>query len=196
MRCEKNWDAETVMEKCLCNRPDDVRHAKRVRDLCEVIIEQLPEEWKQGIDKQLLIDAALLHDVGKEQEKITGQAHNEIVPQVLRALDVEDEKLFEVIRVHKGSFVPRCAEREAAILRIADKIDKLNKVGEKLEKKSKKPDKMIEKFKDAVEKYQKALGKVERYFGEAGKAEAQTIARACNIVFEEVRDNVGRKMQN
>lgn len=196
MRCEKNWDAENVMEKCLCNRPDDVRHAKRVRDLCEAIIEQLPEEWKQGINVQLLMDAALLHDAGKEQEKITGQAHNEIAPQVLRKFGIEDAELFEMIRVHKGPFVPRCAEREAAILRIADKIDKLNKVEEKLEKKSKKPDKMIEKFKDAVEKYQKALGKVEGYFGEDGKAEAETIAHACNIVFEEVRDNVGRKIQN
>lgn len=189
---ERTWNAEDVLNGCLNGTmPDIVRHSKRVRELCESIIKELPEEFKQGIDQQLVYDAAILHDVGKPREKVTGEDHNEIAQELLKARGLDDEKLFEVIRVHKERFDPRFADQEAMILRMADKIDKLNKVKEKFANEKKGADKLKKKYQNAEEKYEKELGKVKSYFTAAGRQEVfQTIACACNIVFEAVRQRI------
>lgn len=118
-------------------RQRQINHARRVCNICERIVGCLDDEWRWEIDIELLYKAAILHDIGKweEEERKKGrknnekkEKHNKLAAGVLESLNIRGDELFEIIRVHRKKFNPPLeVAAEAAILRMADKIDKLYK---------------------------------------------------------------------
>ena len=129
-------------------------HSKNVCSICEDIALQLE---KSGINvrKKLLKKVAYLHDIGKAYRK--GDAHPFM--SVICMYDIFDSsgkkgkkyawKLGQIIIAHKGIFCsPKCVAIEAAILRMADKIDKYNKSNCSLEAAEKSDKKSLKKIKE------------------------------------------------
>lgn len=147
-------------------------HSENVCRICEDIALQLE---KNGIKvrKKLLKKAAYLHDIGKAYRK--GDAHPFM--SVICMYDIFDcsgeerkeyaWKLGQIIIAHKGIFCPPvCVAIEAAILRMADKIDKYSKPQYSL--------------KEAEESCKKSLKKIKEYFRENDRAdEFEKIKVAC-----------------
>lgn len=129
-------------------------HTEGVVSICLEILSRLPQESQLLVDPELLNAAAVLHDVAKFDDK---DDHHKLAESVIlknRALlgeEVDDEDieiLGSIIRAHKGDkFKPdedyAC---EAAILRMADKID------------------MLRRGKDKQNKYQESIDNIKEFF--------------------------------
>lgn len=108
----------------------DFLHVMRVYKLCLIIAEDYPE-----VDLDILITAALLHDIarGKEEE---GYDHAvlsaEIAEKFLRKIGYPEEKIERVkhcILTHRFRGKIRPMTIEAKILSDADKLDALGAIG-------------------------------------------------------------------
>ncbi|SHJ05333.1 HD domain-containing protein [Anaerovibrio lipolyticus DSM 3074] len=102
-----------------------IKHSERVVKLCEDYAKKLNIK---GTDRAVLIKAAWLHDVGRIIDK---EKHNEVkiiknVFKIYKYDDSDKEDIIELISNHKGKFCPARLKLRSAILRICDKIDKLN----------------------------------------------------------------------
>lgn len=128
-------------------------HTEGVVSVCLEILSALPPQSRLLVDPELLNAAAILHDVAKFDDK---DDHHKLAESVilkncaLWGEDVDDEDieaLGSIIRAHKGKFKPdedyAC---EAAILRMADKID------------------MLRRGKDKQNKYEEGIDKIKEYF--------------------------------
>ena len=110
-------------------------HTKRVVALCEEFADKYPD----AVDRELLLDAAWLHDIAKYR---ADKKHND-PEKVLKLLkkyelgsDIDDiEAVADVIAVHKGEFAPWDNELESAVLRLCDKLDGFEKGKENAEEK-------------------------------------------------------------
>lgn len=156
-------------------------HSKNACRICEDIALQLE---KNGIKvrKKLLKKAAYLHDIGKAYRK--GDAHPFM--SVICMYDIFDcsgeegkmyaWKLGQIIIAHKGDFCPpEDVAVEAAILRMADKIDKYNKSKYSLEK--------------AEKSCKKSLKKIKKYFHDNGLDDKfKQIKTACEDERKEATD--------
>ena len=139
---------------CLKEKMDGhLLHTKRVLTICSEIAEALPPEGRSLVNRELLSSAAVLHDIAKFDDR---DDHHKIAEKEIAGhidcLNWEADgfamkTLGSVIRAHKGSFEPEedCA-CEAAILRMADKIDMLRWDGDK------------------KKEYKRGLEKIEEYF--------------------------------
>lgn len=147
-------------------------HSENVCKICEDITSQLKTS-EIKVRKGLLKKAAYLHDIGKANCR--GDVHPFMsVVNMYNHFNCSGkdnkkyaQKLSHIIIAHKGFFCPpKCVAIEAAILRMADKIDKYNKSNCSLE---------------AAEKsYKKSLGKIEIYFCNNGlDDEFEQIKVAC-----------------
>lgn len=147
-------------------------HSENVCKICKDIALELKTGGIE-VDKKLLKKAAYLHDIGKAD--YDGGAHPYMsLVYMYNTFDCSERKkeeyawkLGQIIIAHKGIFCPpKCVAIEAAILRMADKIDKYNKSNCSLE---------------AAEKsYKKSLGKIEIYFCNNGlDDEFEQIKVAC-----------------
>lgn len=147
-------------------------HSENVCKICKNIISH-PEMSTIKVDDKLLKKAAYLHDIGKAYRK--GDAHPFM--SVICMYDIFDcsgeerkeyaWKLGQIIIAHKGIFCPPvCVAKEAAILRMADKVDKYSKPQYSL--------------KEAEESCKKSLKKIKEYFRENDRAdEFEKIKVAC-----------------
>lgn len=105
-------------------------HTLRVTRLCVEIGEA------EGADKQILIPAALFHDVARPLEKETGIPHEEegarIAEEYLRSNGLEEDcirAIVHAIRSHRYSTGTKPETPEAKILSDADKLDAMGAVG-------------------------------------------------------------------
>ena len=105
-------------------------HTLRVRQLCLLI------GAKEDADLEILEAAALLHDIGRPEEEVTGESHAEIGANMaiafLATTTFPSKKLSKVasaIRTHRFSenYQPKTIEGE--ILSDADKIDAMGALG-------------------------------------------------------------------
>lgn len=156
-------------------------HSENVCKICKNIISH-PEMSTIKVDDKLLKKAAYLHDIGKAYRK--GDAHPFM--SVICMYDIFDcsgeegkmyaWKLGQIIIAHKGDFCPpEDVAVEAAILRMADKIDKYNKSKYSLEK--------------AEKSCKKILKKIKKYFHDNGLDDKfKQIKTACEDERKEATD--------
>ena len=122
---------ESVVKALFYEDNSTFEHSMRVYKICRNIVHRLEEG---EIEPQFgqLYTAAYLHDIGKKD--ITGDAHPFASVVLMHKLfDCDSEKdnrkfahqIGSIIVSHKGYFCPHSSIAiEAAILRIADKIDR------------------------------------------------------------------------
>ncbi|MFX1575587.1 MAG: HD domain-containing protein [Promethearchaeota archaeon] len=105
-------------------------HTLRVRQLCLLIGE------KEGADLEILEAAALLHDIGRPEEEVTGESHAKVGANMavafLATTSFPNEKLPKIasaIQTHRFSEkkIPEVLEGE--ILSDADKLDAMGALG-------------------------------------------------------------------
>lgn len=147
-------------------------HSENVCKICKDIALELKTGGIE-VDKKLLKKAAYLHDIGKAD--YDGGAHPYMsLVYMYNTFDCSERKkeeyawkLGQIIIAHKGIFCPPvCVAKEAAILRMADKIDKYSKPQYSL--------------KEAEESCKKSLKKIKEYFRENDWAdEFERIKVAC-----------------
>lgn len=148
-------------------------HSTQVADISMSIIAKIDMNIKED-EKKLVYKAAILHDIAKFDDE---DKHNKKAKEVLYEFCKEDEdfeQLCSIIKYHKGKFKPdKGIAVIAAILRMADKIDKFNK-----------------NKNNAEEKYGKSLKKIKKYFKDNGlKEEFKKIKKACKKVKKEIVEN-------
>lgn len=142
-----------------------VAHSKRVLEICKKIVTYYDDDLEEEM-KKLLYISAMFHDIAKFDDN---KRHHKKAKNVLNIMFKEDEhydKVCRIIACHKKEFIP---EKDilipAAILRIADKIDKINK----------------DKIGDFVDKYSSSMEKIKESFIKNGK-DFEKFKEACDIV--------------
>jgi uncharacterized protein len=105
-------------------------HTERVVSMCRLIGE------KEHADLQVLVPAALLHDIARPLEKEKGLPHESegarMAGEFLSSLHYDDARILAIcaaIRTHRFRSEEKPASREAKILSDADKLDALGAVG-------------------------------------------------------------------
>ncbi|MFA5267986.1 MAG: HD domain-containing protein [Methanoregula sp.] len=105
-------------------------HVLRVVYLCEVIGKE------ENADMEILLPAALFHDIARPVETQTGVPHEEAGAQMaeeyLRSIRYDGEripKIAHAIRTHRYRSLAKPETLEARILSDADKLDALGAVG-------------------------------------------------------------------
>lgn len=160
----------------------DKKHSKRVCRLCKKIVKRLKNNSVDNIQSDLLYKAAYLHDIGKAN--YDGDAHPYMsVVCMYDSFDCSGKKsrkyarrISHIIIAHKSDFCPpKDVAIEAAILRMADKIDKYNKSKYSLVK--------------AEKSCKKSLKKIKKYFHDNGLDEKfKQIKTACEDERKEATD--------
>jgi uncharacterized protein len=105
-------------------------HTLRVRQLCLLL------GSKEGADLEVLEAAALLHDIGRPEEEVTGESHAKVGANMavayLATTSFPKEKLPKVasaIQTHRFSENKTPESLEGEILSDADKIDAMGALG-------------------------------------------------------------------
>lgn len=105
-------------------------HTLRVTRLCKLIGQA------EGADMDVLIPAALLHDIARPAEKERGIPHElegaRMAEELLTTMGYDPERIFLIagaIRTHRYRSDERPATAEAKILSDADKLDALGAIG-------------------------------------------------------------------
>ena len=149
---------------------DIMTHTERVVKICKKIIKHLDIDKHT---KKIIYRAAIFHDITKLIEDSELKNHNELVGELLDDYfesDKDLEMITSIIKYHKGEFEPdEDVAVAAAILRMADKIDKFNKKDKKAEK----------KYKDNLEV-------IKEYFEKNGIEGFEEFEKSCDKVKEEI----------
>jgi uncharacterized protein len=105
-------------------------HVLRVVSLCELIGKE------EKADMEVLLPAALFHDIARPEEKETGIPHEEagarMAEQYLRSIRYEEvriQRITHAIRTHRYRSGEKPGTLEARILSDADKLDAMGAVG-------------------------------------------------------------------
>jgi uncharacterized protein len=105
-------------------------HTERVVSMCRLIGE------KEHADLQVLVPAALLHDIARPLEKEKGLPHEEegarMAEEFLSSLHYDETRILAIcaaIRTHRFSSGKNPESLEAKILSDADKLDAMGAVG-------------------------------------------------------------------
>ncbi len=105
-------------------------HVLRVVSLCEIIGRE------ERADMEILIPAALFHDIARPSEKETGLPHEkagaEMAEKYLRSIRYDEDRIPEIlhaIRTHRYRSSEKPETPEARILSDADKLDAMGAVG-------------------------------------------------------------------
>lgn len=152
-------------------------HSERVYKICKEIYGKLPSTVVQQINKKMLYRAAFLHDIAKfDDNGIHNMIAGIIIKEYFNELDCDDfARLCSVIRCHRKRFDPdKNVIIEAAILRMADKIDKVRRNQKK-----------VKKLKKACKVYKKNRKKVKRYLKEIKYPFRRELISACNACVKE-----------
>lgn len=144
---------QQILLECVSDR-DIIRHSARVADLCLQLAGRFRGEI---INRRLLWDAAWLHDVARIKIPWDDEHHKPKkvrakIKRYVRASYMDD--LTKIIKRHRKKFDPEEYKLESAILRVCDKLDKLNKA---LEKKTavKADEKRIEAIESCIKSFEK-----------------------------------------
>ena len=135
-------------------RPKRADHTRRVVGFCQELADRFPEG---RLDRQLLLDAAWLHDIAKDRDE---ERHNDplVVRSMLAGYSVEADldAVTAVIAGHDApSGAPVRSPLESAALRLCNRMDKFNRAREK--------DKAEKKLEKAREKCNKTVRNLRRY---------------------------------
>lgn len=142
-------------------------HVKRVLFLCEEFIAR-----GVSVDANLLLEAAILHDIAKADHKKEHSKKN-VLEKVLPSKGVDPKNviiLCDIIANHNGTFAPLCFSFEATILRLCDKLDKFNKGQE-----------------DANRKCIKSANKIEKHFEKSPPVDHDSLEKIL-IIYQEMFD--------
>ena len=143
-----------------------VAHSKRVLEICKKIVTYYDDDLEEEM-KKLLYISAMFHDISKFDDN--KKRHHKEAKKVLKSMFQKGKQLKKVCRIiacHKGKFNPKDDILiPAAILRIADKIDKINK----------------DKIDDFVDKYSSSMEKIKESFIKNGK-DFEKFKEACDKV--------------
>lgn len=141
-----------------------VEHTERVVEISSKIVDIL------GVDKytkEIISKSAIFHDIAKFDDN---EKHNKRAKEILKGLFEEDnelKKIGDIIACHRGRFNPReDIAIPAAVLRIADKLDKINK-------------NKLDKF---VTTYTKSMKLIEESFKCSDNKTCEKLREACEIV--------------
>lgn len=104
-----------------------------------------------------MIAAAWLHDIARYEAK---KEHNipEKVEEVLKKCDGYDklshrlQDILEIVSAHKGEFEPKKNILECAVLRVCEKLDKINENETSHKKAQEKYEESLEEVKDCFDK--------------------------------------------
>jgi len=112
------------------NGSHGMEHVMRVVRLCELI------GTREHADMDILIPAALLHDIARPDEKALGIPHEirgaGMAEEYLSSIGCREDLVMEItraIRTHRYRSVSRPESLEARILSDADKLDAMGAVG-------------------------------------------------------------------
>ncbi len=98
-------------------------HTERVIEICRIL------GTKLGADMDILMPAAILHDVGRKYDN-HAQRGAEIAREILQDLDYSKvDEIVHVIDVHSFSAGGKAKTLEAQILSDADKLDAMGAMG-------------------------------------------------------------------
>lgn len=124
---------EIVQDKLTCSA-HNLDHVMRVYNLCKLLA-----KYEENVDSDILIPAALLHDIARveESEDKTGKTDHavlgsEIASDILKALGYDDEKIEKIkhcITTHRFRTDNEPKTIEAKILFDSDKLDAIGAVG-------------------------------------------------------------------
>ena len=155
-----------------------VEHTERVVEISSKIVDVL------GVDKytkEIICRSAIFHDIAKFEDN---EEHNKRAKKVLKRIFMEDEdlkKIFKIIEYHKGDFKPnRDIVIPSAVLRIADKLDKINK------------NKIVE-FDNA---YKSSMKKIKKTFKKYKIKDYKGFKNTCKIVKKQIKCNVKKEIYN
>ena len=128
MKRELYNEIENYMKSCVKETAHDREHIYRVLGNCIKIAEN-----ETNVDYDILLAAALLHDIGRDGKK---KNHNEIGAEMaekfLKTIDFPQEKVVTVcdaIRTHNNESYGKQETIEAKILYDADKLDAVGIMG-------------------------------------------------------------------
>ena len=128
MNRELYKEIENYMKSCVKETAHDREHIYRVLGNCIKIAEN-----ETNVDYDILLAAALLHDIGRDGKK---KKHNEVGAEMaekfLKTIDFPQEKVVTVcdaIRTHNNESYGKQASTEAKILYDADKLDAVGIMG-------------------------------------------------------------------
>jgi len=124
---------EIVQEKLTCSA-HNLDHVFRVYNLCLLI-----SKYEEGVDLEILIPSALLHDIARVEESNdkTGEIDHavlgsELAENILRTLEYEEEKIEKIkhcITTHRFRTGNQPTTIEAKILFDSDKLDAIGATG-------------------------------------------------------------------
>lgn len=120
-------DCEKLLKKVLQEEEEEegiIGHSNRVKEIASQIVATMP--CGNDINKGLLKKAAILHDIAKFTDR---KKHHKKAAKILKKYFKDNAALkcvCSMIRAHKKKFKPLDEIKfEAAILRMADKIDRI-----------------------------------------------------------------------
>lgn len=162
-------ELEKLKEKIKKKQTHSLRVLAFCRDIAAALTASNP---KPELNETMLYAAAFLHDIAKfDSDKHHHRLAASAVKTVCGSYSSEDSAAFfaldEIITAHKGKFNP-CPEyaAEAAILRMADKLDKIFRKAQKVQQancsleRAKEKLKMAQEFGDSGKKLLKKADKV------------------------------------
>ena len=106
--------------------PHGLEHARRVLKLCMLIAE------KERGDIDIIIPAAMLHDIGRDNRKDHAKSSAKKASKILEKLGYSKDRIDHIVRVieeHSFSANRVPSSKEAKILSDADKLDALGAIG-------------------------------------------------------------------
>lgn len=151
----------------------DRNHMRRVSEHCVFFAELFKLGESITLDLDILMKAALVHDIAKNEYGREHHQEKDHVQAVLRKTcsdvlqDTEIDRISEIVYWHAGEiFCPKHDVLECALLRMADKVDKYEKERDKLLEKReeyiKNVDEIIKKMKNDDLKRKKAADRLEK----------------------------------
>lgn len=139
---EKHLDSNNVRPE---EREELISHIHRVVVICEAFVDELTPT---DINNEALMNAAILHDICKYDDDNKHEKVGADLVEKEYSADIKDVKIVgDIIRAHRKKFKPSdTVWLEAAILRMADKLDKYAKGKANVENKCKKSIEAIEEY--------------------------------------------------
>ncbi len=131
MTAERFQSLKKYMESCMRDSAHDTGHIQRVLDAALVLAKK-----EKNVDFGVLIAAALLHDVGREEQFRTGESHASVgarmAKEYLLAEGLDEayaQHVADCIRTHSFRKNDPPASIEAKLIYEADKLDVVGAVG-------------------------------------------------------------------
>lgn len=131
MTKEKYLAHEAYMKSCMRDSAHDAGHIRRVLDAALILAQK-----EKNVDYDVLITAALLHDIGREEQFRTGESHAAVGARMAKAYLLEKGEgeafaghVSDCIRTHSFRKNDPPATIEAKLIYDADKLDVVGVIG-------------------------------------------------------------------